>query len=87
MMEIISWILVGMLLGIVARLLLRIKDPDGILVTLLLGIAGSLLGGFLSVAMGLVDFGQRAALVPALVGAVAALALKAWAVRYESNHG
>ena len=87
MLEIISWIVLGMLLGMVARLVLRIKDPDGILVTLLLGIAGSLLGGFLCVAMGWVDFGQRAALLAALVGAVAALALKAWAVRYENNHG
>jgi uncharacterized membrane protein YeaQ/YmgE (transglycosylase-associated protein family) len=76
-----------MLLGVIVRALLRIKDPDGVLVTVLLGAAGSLLGGFLFIAMGYADIRQGPASVAALVGAVAAFALKAWAIRYESRDG
>ncbi|MGW7065040.1 GlsB/YeaQ/YmgE family stress response membrane protein [Streptomyces sp. NPDC054904] len=46
-MGIIAWILIGLLAGIIAKLLLPGKDPGGIIITMLIGIAGGLLGGWL----------------------------------------
>ncbi|MEV4560056.1 GlsB/YeaQ/YmgE family stress response membrane protein [Kitasatospora sp. NPDC049285] len=47
-MGIVSWIILGLLAGAIAKLLLPGKDPGGIIVTTLIGIAGSFLGGWLS---------------------------------------
>jgi uncharacterized membrane protein YeaQ/YmgE (transglycosylase-associated protein family) len=44
---IIAWILIGLLAGAIAKLLLPGKDPGGIIITMLIGIAGGLLGGWL----------------------------------------
>ncbi|WP_073949917.1 GlsB/YeaQ/YmgE family stress response membrane protein [Streptomyces kebangsaanensis] len=46
-MGIIAWILIGLLAGAIAKLLLPGKDPGGIIITMLIGIAGGLLGGWL----------------------------------------
>ena len=51
-MNIIAWILVGLIGGALAKLLMPGRDPGGIIVTILLGVAGALVGGFLSVALG-----------------------------------
>ena len=47
MMSIIGWIIFGAIVGAIGKLLMPGKDPGGIIVTILLGIAGSLVGGFL----------------------------------------
>lgn len=59
-MGILAWILVGLIGGVIAKLVVPGDDPGGsgllgIVVTILLGIAGALLGGFLAVAMGISD--------------------------------
>ncbi|GAA3116540.1 hypothetical protein GCM10020254_74180 [Streptomyces goshikiensis] len=46
-MGIIAWIVIGLLAGIVAKALLPGRDPGGIIITILIGIAGALLGGWL----------------------------------------
>ncbi|MFD5818638.1 GlsB/YeaQ/YmgE family stress response membrane protein [Streptomyces sp. NPDC127038] len=46
-MGIIAWILIGLLAGAIAKLLLPGKDPGGVIVTMLIGVAGGLLGGWL----------------------------------------
>ncbi|MER7817321.1 GlsB/YeaQ/YmgE family stress response membrane protein [Streptomyces sp. NPDC096153] len=46
-MGIIAWILIGLLAGMIAKLLMPGKDPGGIIITMLIGIAGGLLGGWL----------------------------------------
>ncbi len=46
-MGILSWIIFGLLAGIVAKLVMPGRDPGGCIVTMLLGIAGAFLGGFL----------------------------------------
>ncbi|MEY2243549.1 GlsB/YeaQ/YmgE family stress response membrane protein [Streptomyces sp. BF23-18] len=46
-MGIIAWILIGLLAGAIAKLLLPGKDPGGIIITMLIGVAGGLLGGWL----------------------------------------
>jgi uncharacterized membrane protein YeaQ/YmgE (transglycosylase-associated protein family) len=50
-MGIIAWIVVGLIGGMLAKLLMPGKDPGGIILTILLGIAGAVLGGFVAVAL------------------------------------
>jgi uncharacterized membrane protein YeaQ/YmgE (transglycosylase-associated protein family) len=45
-MHTLGWVLFGLFVGLIAKLLMPGKDPGGFIVTMLLGIAGSLLGGF-----------------------------------------
>ena len=51
-MGILSWIVFGLVVGIIAKLVTPGRDPGGFIVTMLLGIAGALLGGFIGRAMG-----------------------------------
>ena len=46
-MSILGWILFGLVVGVVAKLVMPGRDPGGMIVTILLGIAGALVGGFL----------------------------------------
>lgn len=46
-MSVIAWILLGLVAGALAKMLMPGRDPGGILVTILLGIAGAIVGGFL----------------------------------------
>ncbi|MFE2431647.1 GlsB/YeaQ/YmgE family stress response membrane protein [Streptomyces sp. NPDC059373] len=46
-MGIIAWILIGLLAGMIAKALMPGRDPGGIIITMLIGIAGGLLGGWL----------------------------------------
>jgi uncharacterized membrane protein YeaQ/YmgE (transglycosylase-associated protein family) len=66
----LGWILFGLVVGILAKLVMPGRDPGGIIVTMLLGIAGALLGGLLGRAMGLYGPGQPAGFVMATIGAV-----------------
>ena len=75
MMGILGWILFGLIVGAVAKLLMPGRDPGGIIVTMLLGIAGAVLGGFVGRALGLYREGEAAGFLMALVGAVILLAL------------
>ena len=54
-MGIISWIIMGLVVGVISKFLMPGKDPGGIFITILLGIAGAIGGGFVSSAIG---FGQ-----------------------------
>jgi len=65
----IAWIIIGGLAGAVAKLLMPGKDPGGCIVTVLLGIAGALLAGFLGQAMGLESAMNGAGFIGAIVGA------------------
>jgi len=46
-MGILSWIILGLIVGIIAKFILPGKDPGGIFITILIGIAGSFIGGFI----------------------------------------
>lgn len=74
-MGILGWILFGLIVGAVAKLLMPGRDPGGIIVTMLLGIAGALLGGFLGQALGLYREGEPAGFIMATLGAIVLLAL------------
>jgi len=62
--------LIGLLAGAVAKLVMPGKDPGGILITMLLGIAGSLVAGFLGRVLGLYREGQAAGFLMSVLGAI-----------------
>lgn len=74
-MVILSWILFGLVIGIIAKLLMPGRDPGGFIITILLGIAGALLGGFVGRAMGFYGEGESAGWLMSILGAVILLAL------------
>lgn len=74
-MGILSWILFGLIVGALAKLVMPGKDPGGIIVTMLLGIVGSLLGGFIGQAMGFYSQGQGAGWLMSILGAIVVLAI------------
>jgi uncharacterized membrane protein YeaQ/YmgE (transglycosylase-associated protein family) len=69
-MGILGWILFGLVIGAIAKLLMPGKDPGGIIVTILLGIAGAVLGGFAGRALGFYGPGEAAGWLMALLGSV-----------------
>jgi uncharacterized membrane protein YeaQ/YmgE (transglycosylase-associated protein family) len=74
-MGILAWILFGLVVGVIAKLVMPGRDPGGFIVTILLGIAGALVGGFLGRAMGLYQEGEAAGWIMSILGAIVLLAL------------
>ena len=62
---IIGWIVIGLIAGGIAKLLMPGKDPGGCLITMLLGIAGALLAGFIGKSVGWYEQGEAAGFVAA----------------------
>lgn len=54
-MSIIAWIVLGLIAGALAKLLMPGPDPGGIFVTIIIGIVGAVIGGFISTALGFGD--------------------------------
>ena len=52
-MGILAWILFGLIAGVIAKFIMPGEDPGGIIVTILIGIAGALVGGFIAAALGM----------------------------------
>ena len=74
-MGILAWILFGLVVGVIAKLLMPGRDPGGFIVTILLGIAGALFGGFIGRAMGFYGDNQGAGWIMSILGAIVLLAL------------
>jgi uncharacterized membrane protein YeaQ/YmgE (transglycosylase-associated protein family) len=74
-MGILAWILFGLVIGIIAKLLMPGRDPGGFIVTILLGIAGALLGGFIGRTMGFYGQNEGAGWLMSILGAIILLAL------------
>jgi uncharacterized membrane protein YeaQ/YmgE (transglycosylase-associated protein family) len=84
-MGIISMIIFGLIVGAIAKLLMPGRDPGGFIVTMLLGIAGSLIGGFIGRALGFYRNGQGAGWIMSIIGAIIILAIyRAIAVRIRT---
>ena len=75
MFGILGWILFGLIAGVIAKVLMPGKDPGGFIVTILLGIAGAVFGGFVGQAMGLYGEGQGAGMIMSILGAILLLFL------------
>ena len=67
---IIGWIVIGGLAGALAKLIMPGRDPGGCIVTILLGIAGALLAGFIGNALGWYTQGQAGGFIAAVLGAI-----------------
>ena len=72
-MGILTLIVVGLVIGALAKLVMPGPDPGGIVVTILLGIAGALLGGFVGRALGFYGGGEPAGWIMSFLGAVVLL--------------
>ena len=80
-MGFIGTIVIGLIVGVVAKLLLPGRDPGGFLMTILLGIAGALVATYLGQALNLYAAGEAAGFVGAVVGAVILLLIYRLALR------
>ena len=74
-MGIISWIIIGLIAGALAKLIMPGDDPGGIIVTIIIGMVGSLLGGFLASLVGLGGGGLIWTIIVAVIGAIILLAI------------
>jgi uncharacterized membrane protein YeaQ/YmgE (transglycosylase-associated protein family) len=74
-MGVLGWIAFGLIVGFVAKLLMPGRDPGGFFVTILLGIVGAVVGGFLGRAVGWYGQDDPVGFIAAVVGAIVLLAL------------
>ncbi len=74
-MDVLLWVLFGLVVGIVARLIMPGSDPGGVIMTIILGIVGALLGGWLGRVLGFYREGEAAGFIMAVIGAVIILAV------------
>ena len=72
-MSIIGWILFGLIVGVVAKLIMPGPDPGGMIVTILLGIVGALIGGFIGRMLGWYGEGDPVGFIMAVIGAIVVL--------------
>ena len=73
--SIIIWIIIGLVAGALAKLIMPGDDPGGIIVTILIGIAGAFVGGFLASLIGLAEGGLIWTIIIATIGAIILLAI------------
>ena len=66
----LGWIVIGALAGALARLIMPGRGPSGCIVTILLGVAGAALAGFLGAQLGWYERGEGAGFLAAIVGAI-----------------
>ena len=74
-MEFLWMLIIGLIVGAVAKLIMPGKDPGGIFITILLGIAGAFVAGFLGRALGWYHEGDAAGFIASVVGAILLLAI------------
>ena len=72
-MQILTMLVIGLIVGIVAKFLMPGKDPGGIVITMLLGIAGSFLAHYIGSAAGWYREGEPAGFIASVVGAIVLL--------------
>lgn len=72
---VMGWLLIGLVAGVMGKLLMPGRDPGGFVVTILLGIAGALLAGYVAVILGLGVDGWMRQFGAATLGAIALLVL------------
>ena len=74
-MGILGWILFGLIVGAIAKFIMPGRDPGGIIVTILLGIAGAVVAGFIGRSLGWYGENDAAGYIAAILGAIILLAL------------
>lgn len=74
-MSILITIIIGLLVGVVAKLLMPGRDPGGFIITILLGIVGAVIATFVGRALGLYGPGEAAGFIGAVIGAILLLVI------------
>ena len=76
-MGILTWVVMGLIVGVVAKFIMPVTGPGGIISTIVLGIVGALVGGFIGTALGLgsVTGFNLASFLLAVAGAIVVLIL------------
>jgi uncharacterized membrane protein YeaQ/YmgE (transglycosylase-associated protein family) len=74
-MHALAFLLFGLIIGAIARLIVPGREPGGWIISMILGVGGAFLGGFLGRAIGLYQEGQPAGWIMSLVGAVVLVAI------------
>ena len=74
-MSILWTIIIGLIVGALAKFVMPGKDPGGIIITILLGIVGAFVGTFLGRALGLYQPGEAAGWIMSVIGAIIVLAI------------
>lgn len=69
-MDIIWMAIVGLIVGAIAKLIMPGKDPGGLLITMLLGVAGALIAGLIGRAVGWYEAGEGAGIIASIIGAM-----------------
>ena len=85
MLSLIWMMVIGLIVGAVAKLIMPGRDPGGVIVTMLLGIAGALVAGALGRMLGLYGPGQRAGFIMSTLGAILLLAIYRLATHRHSS--
>ena len=85
-MDVLIWIVFGLVVGVVAKFVMPGRDPGGMIVTIVLGIVGALLGGWIGRALGVYQPGQPAGFIMAVIGAVVVLAVYRLAFSGHTRH-
>ena len=80
-MGVIGWIVFGALVGIVAKFLMPGRDPGGFIVTIILGIVGALVGGYVGRVLGMYRQGDPVGFVMAVVGSIILLTIYRFVAR------
>jgi len=79
-MDILTTIIVGLIVGALAKLVMPGRDPGGIIITILLGIAGAVVGGWVGHALGWYRAGEGPGIIMSVVGSVILLAIYRMAI-------
>ena len=74
-MDILTTLIIGLIVGALAKLVMPGKDPGGFIITILLGIAGAFIAGWLGHAVGWYEAGEGPGIIMSVIGAVILLAI------------
>ena len=85
-MDVLIWIVFGLVVGVVAKFVMPGRDPGGMIITIVLGIVGALLGGWIGRALGVYQPGQPAGFIMAVIGAIVVLAVYRLAFSGRTRH-
>ena len=85
-MSIVTVLIIGLVVGIVAKFLMPGDDPGGIIVTALLGVAGSFVAGYIGQAAGWYRIGEPVGFIAAVVGAILLLLIYRLLFRRRKTH-
>lgn len=81
MIHFIGLILFGLVVGVIAKLLMPGRDPGGFIITILLGIAGALIGGYVGRLLGFYGPNEGAGFIMAIIGAIVLLGIYRLTIR------